>query len=213
MASAAVSDPATGKGIPNAKIIVRNLTDGTVDTVYSDEFGNIDYKLLPDKEYELMVSKELEEEDLNYLSVSQKISTVDYFFEDLNTEIELELVKLEVPIVLKNIFYDFDKWDIREDAEDELRRLKKIMDDNPTMEIELSSHADSRGEDEYNLYLTAKRAVSVVQWLTEKGINKDRMIAVGYGEEKLVNECSNGVPCSPEKHQQNRRPEFTILKF
>ncbi|NNC94164.1 MAG: OmpA family protein [Chitinophagales bacterium] len=208
-----VTDKETGEAIPKVKIAFANITDGTKDTVYTDEMGKLNYRLLPDKEYELMLSKDTDSEDEQYIQVSGQISTVDYFFETINKDFELELLKLEVPIVLEDIFYDFDKWNIRKDAEEELGRLLKILEDNPSMEIELSSHADSRGEDEYNLYLTAKRATAAVSWLTQRGIKPYRMIAVGYGEEKLVNNCSNGVPCTAEQHQQNRRTEFTILKF
>ncbi|MCK9450489.1 MAG: OmpA family protein [Bacteroidales bacterium] len=113
-------------------------------------------------------------------------------------------------IRLDKIYYDYDKCDIKHRAAVELNRLVKLMNDFPDMIIELSSHTDSRGSDEYNLKLSQCRADAAVDYILEKGISKTRIIPRGYGETKLVNECSNGVICSEAKHQANRRTEFTI---
>lgn len=80
------------------------------------------------------------------------------------------------------------------------------------MVIELSSHTDSRGSDAYNLKLSQERASSAVAYLVQKGIDPARLVAKGYGETKPVNGCINGVPCSDEQHQANRRTEIKILK-
>ncbi|MDO3628170.1 OmpA family protein [Mucilaginibacter sp. BT774] len=124
-----------------------------------------------------------------------------------------EKIKLNVEIVLKDIYYDFDKANIRPDAARELDKLVKIMQDNPTIWIELGSHTDSRGGDAYNQWLSQRRANSAVQYIIDRGINKNRITAKGYGESRLVNGCSNGVPCSPVEHQANRRTEFHIVKY
>ncbi len=86
------------------------------------------------------------------------------------------------------------------------------MTDNPTIWIELGSHTDSRGKDSYNLTLSQKRAESAVQYIISKGIDKNRITAKGYGETQLVNKCANGINCSDEEHQLNRRTEFKIVK-
>ena len=87
------------------------------------------------------------------------------------------------------------------------------MHDNPTLEIELASHTDSRGTDKYNQDLSQRRAQSVVDYLVSRGIARDRMVAKGYGESRLINKCADGVSCSEAEHQQNRRTEFTITSF
>ena len=115
------------------------------------------------------------------------------------------------PVTLNKIFYDLDKTNIREEASTDLDKIVRFLVDNPTYKIEIASHTDSRGSDEYNLELSQKRAQAVVDYLVRKGIDKNRLIAKGYGETKLVNKCSNGVACSEEEHQQNRRTEFTII--
>lgn len=97
---------------------------------------------------------------------------------------------------------------------------KRVIDENlldfmrqkPLIKIELASHTDSRGSDEYNMSLSQQRAQSVVNYLASKGINKNRLMAKGYGETRLKNKCANGVECSEEEHQVNRRTEFRVIQ-
>ena len=87
------------------------------------------------------------------------------------------------------------------------------MRDNPTLKIELSSHTDSRGSDEYNETLSQRRAQAVVDYLVTRGIARVRMVAQGYGERRLLNRCSNGIACSIAEHQANRRTELEVIEF
>src|SRR5699024_6126241 len=96
---------------------------------------------------------------------------------------------------LENIHYDFDKHNIRKDAAEILDRLVKTLNEYPTLRIELSSHTDSRGSDSYNMALSQRRAQAAVDYLVAAGISRDRMVAQGYGESRLLNHCSNGVWC------------------
>lgn len=115
--------------------------------------------------------------------------------------------------VLKNIHYDFDKSQIRPDAALILNNVINIMKQNPSLIIELSSHTDSRGDDQYNLGLSQRRADAAVEYLVKNGIERARLVAKGYGESRLLNDCGNGVNCSEEKHQENRRTEIQVLSF
>ncbi|MEQ7798264.1 OmpA family protein [Pedobacter sp. ASV1-7] len=115
--------------------------------------------------------------------------------------------------VLKNIHYDFDQSFIREEAGRILDNLVNVMSQNPTLRIELSSHTDSRGKDSYNLRLSQQRAEAAVNYLVNKGIERSRMVAKGYGEARLLNHCGNGVKCSEDEHQANRRTEIKVLKY
>ncbi|HTL81170.1 MAG TPA: OmpA family protein, partial [Bacteroidia bacterium] len=117
------------------------------------------------------------------------------------------------PIRLENIYYDYNKWNIRPDAAVELDKLVKIMQDNPQIKIELSSHTDSRGSDSYNMKLSQKRAQSAVDYIVSKGISKDRITAKGYGESVPLNRCTNGVKCTEDEWQFNRRTEFKVTKI
>ena len=123
--------------------------------------------------------------------------------------IRLDRLELNKTFTLENIYYDLDKFDIRADAAPELDKLAQLLKDNPTMVIELSSHTDTRGSDAYNMTLSQKRAESVVNYLTLKGIDADRMEARGYGERDLIVQNAK----TEEEHQRNRRTEFTILSY
>jgi outer membrane protein OmpA-like peptidoglycan-associated protein/tetratricopeptide (TPR) repeat protein len=131
----------------------------------------------------------------------------------------LDMTYLEEDMVIKieNLYYDVNKWNIRPDAAVELDKLVALMHKFPQMEIELSSHTDCRAPMKYNDELSAKRAKACVEYLVAHGIVSKRMIAVGYGERHLVNNCAceGNVKsnCTEEQHQQNRRTEFKILKI
>ncbi len=123
--------------------------------------------------------------------------------------------KMEVGVVtkLQNIHYDFDSWKILPESEVELNKLVDILKKNPTCKVELGSHTDSRGRDKYNMRLSQKRSESAVAYIVSQGIDKDRIVAKGYGETMLINRCKNGVDCSEEEHRENRRTEFKILEL
>lgn len=132
---------------------------------------------------------------------------------DLYVTLKLSMQQptIDEVIRLDKIYYDYDKCDIKPRAAEELNRLVKLMNDFPDMIIELSSHTDSRGSDDYNLKLSQCRADAAVNYILAKGISKGRIVAKGYGESRLVNGCSNGVQCTTAQHQANRRTEFKII--
>jgi outer membrane protein OmpA-like peptidoglycan-associated protein/tetratricopeptide (TPR) repeat protein len=116
-------------------------------------------------------------------------------------------------IVLENLYYDVNSAEIRKDAAIILDELVRIMNENPTMKIELSSHTDSRAPADYNLKLSQQRADAAVNYLISRGVKENRLVAKGYGEKKLLNKCADGVDCPEEEHQKNRRTEFKILEL
>ena len=89
--------------------------------------------------------------------------------------------------------------------------LLKLLNEKPGLRIEIMSHTDSRGNDDFNMSLSQQRAQSVVNYLVSRGISRNRLVARGYGETRLNNKCSNGVDCTEDQHQENRRTEFRIL--
>jgi len=127
--------------------------------------------------------------------------------------VPMERIVIDKAIVLENIYYDLDKFNIREDAAIELDKLVDILKDNPGIKIELSSHTDSRNTDAYNMTLSQKRAESAVEYIISQGIDPERMVAKGYGETMLVNKCKDGVECTEQEHQANRRTEFKVLEY
>ncbi|MEL6917999.1 MAG: OmpA family protein, partial [Bacteroidota bacterium] len=120
-----------------------------------------------------------------------------------------DLAKL---LQLSTIYFDLDKFNIRPDAEVEIQKVIAAMEKYPSLKIKVNSHTDSQGRDAYNLWLSQKRADSTVEYMISKGIAEDRLEREGFGEKRLVNECGNGIKCSKEEHQLNRRSEFIILE-
>jgi len=132
----------------------------------------------------------------------------------LLANIELKKAEVDKTMTIENIYYDYNKSDIRKDAAIELDKLVKMLKANPSILVELGSHTDSRGKDQYNLELSQKRAQAAVDYITQMGeIENFRITAQGYGESKLANKCKNGVNCSDEEHQANRRTELKVTGF
>jgi outer membrane protein OmpA-like peptidoglycan-associated protein len=131
----------------------------------------------------------------------------------LDTILVLDKIEINKIFVLENIYYNFNKSDIRADAAKELDKLAQLLIDNPEIRIELGSHTDSVDDEEYNRSLSQRRAESAVNYLIKRGISEDRLTAKGYGESKPIarNTNPNGTD-NPEGRQKNRRTEFKILE-
>jgi outer membrane protein OmpA-like peptidoglycan-associated protein len=126
--------------------------------------------------------------------------------------VALKSVSEENFLRLEYVLYNFDKSFLRPEGKAELDKLVNFLNSNPNvMRVELESHTDSRGSDKYNLKLSQRRAKSCYDYLISKGISKNRIKTKGFGETKLKNECSNGVYCTKEKHQANRRTELILV--
>lgn len=126
-------------------------------------------------------------------------------------EIVLDKIYRNREIVLENIYYDYDKWDIRPDAEPTLNKLSDVLKQNPDIRIQLGSHTDCRGNDSYNQDLSQRRAQSAVNYLIGKSIDPNRLSAVGYGESQPVVTCIC-TRCTEGEHQANRRTTFKIVE-
>jgi outer membrane protein OmpA-like peptidoglycan-associated protein len=201
-------DKETKEPLSNAIISLTSATGAAVKA-QTDVDGGYRFRLDTNSNYKLAGEKTSYRSDGNTAVTTVGLAQSATIRQDLY----FEKIKLNVEIVLKDIYYDFDKANIRPDAAKELDKLVKIMQDNPTLWIELGSHTDSRGGDVYNQWLSQRRANSAVQYIIDRGISKNRITAKGYGETRLVNGCSNGVPCSQVEHQANRRTEFHIVKY
>lgn len=139
-------------------------------------------------------------------------------YKQYNLDIDMKKVEVGQSIVLKNIFFDYNKYSLRSASKNELERLTKLMEDNPSLVIEISGHTDTRGNDNYNQKLSENRARSVVNYLIENGVSKDRLVYKGYGEEQtLISDAEiakmKNAQSREDAHQMNRRTEFKILKM
>ena len=111
---------------------------------------------------------------------------------------------------IKMIYFDLDKSNIRQEAALDLEKILDVLNQNPTMKLDIRSHTDSRQTHKYNEALSDRRAKSTIAWLIKNGITADRLAGKGYGETQLINSCADGVKCSEEEHQANRRSEFIV---
>lgn len=202
------------KPVTNVTYQLIELASKKADTRAGDTYSSA---LVLDKQYMLVASK------AGFVSDTVKFNTngikeTTEIEKVLNLKPKTIIVKRNERIKLDNIYYKLDKFAANEQemenwelARQSLDYLYNIMVKYPDMVIELSSHTDSRGSDKYNLELSQKRAEGAEKYLNSKGIEKTRIVAKGYGETRLVNDCKNGAKCTEEQHLQNRRTEFRIL--
>jgi outer membrane protein OmpA-like peptidoglycan-associated protein len=120
--------------------------------------------------------------------------------------------KQETITIIESLYYAYGDYKIDAAGQNILDKVITVLNSNANLNIELSSHTDSRSSDSYNLSLSQKRAKAAVDYLISKGINKNRLKAVGYGESRLLNNCKNDAPCTEEEHAKNRRTEFKIVE-
>jgi peptidoglycan-associated lipoprotein len=196
------------KPLPNGPVII---SDGLSDQrMVTDELGQLLVKLEWNKKYVFTARYR------DHLAESYEINTAEIEkdpkkpIKTLNEILELDPIFFDKEIVLENIFYDYDQWAIREDAKPSLNDLAKILKTNPSIRIQLSSHTDCRGTEEYNLDLSQKRAQAAIDYLMSLGIPAKRLVAQGFGESVPEVQCVC-EQCTEEQHQKNRRTTFKII--
>ncbi|AEE18101.1 OmpA family protein [Dokdonia sp. 4H-3-7-5] len=210
--SGIVTDKSTGDYLEGATVSLYDTNNNLFKSVVTG--ASAAFAFIPDCDKIFLIRAEKE----GY-NTSEKMVTTP----NVSSEIEeiLQLDKTLKPVVpgddiakildLNPIYFNFDKYDIRPDAEVELAKVLVYMETYPSVRIDVRSHTDSRGRDAYNLNLSQNRNVSTRDWLISKGISASRLTGKGYGETQLVNDCGNGVRCSKDQHQLNRRSEFIVL--
>lgn len=214
----AVIDQETREVIPNAQVTLLDENMQAIEQVFADENGKYTFdksKVECDKDYTVRVT------GINGYSSNEKPVHTGKKTGETFVEIPLEKnikqigtgTDLAATFGIQNILFDLDKSFIRKDAAAKLAILVEVMNDYPTMKIDVRSHTDSRQTHEYNERLSDRRAKSTIAWIVKKGIAKDRLTGRGYGETQLLNECADGVDCTEEQHQKNRRSEFIILEM
>jgi outer membrane protein OmpA-like peptidoglycan-associated protein len=212
-----VKNEKNNRPLANADVILKDENGKILAETLSDITGEyyFDLELPCGESFTIVGSKE------GYEGVEQEFTTTNE--NNFSNEVPLELKKLS-PLIVKEegvlkikigmIYFDFDKDEIRYDAAVELNKIVFLMQEYPNMIIKIESHTDSRGNDAYNEELSDRRAKSTRDYIVSQGIDTNRLeSAIGYGEKQLVNECANGVDCSNQRHDVNRRSEFIILKL
>lgn len=230
-----VVDAESNEILANASLILFEENSNSVVTVSSDEKGNYVFpKVICGKKYSMRISRNGYETKTVSVTINKRTG---------NTTLQILLEKIFVPIVAKQIetkkipatlikpeavkegidlakllhlpmnFFDLGKATIKKVSEPQLKKLVDVLNQYPTMKLDIRSHTDSRQSALNNQILSEKRAQSTKNWLLKKGIDASRLTAKGYGETQLVNKCADGVKCTEKQHQLNRRSEFIIISM
>jgi outer membrane protein OmpA-like peptidoglycan-associated protein len=208
-----VTELVTGDIMPHALVQLLDENNIKLKEVETADDGSFVFEdLVDDTKYSIkMMHKNYFDEELSVTTTKNDTINVAVSMRRLQEMIAIEdgIKKLKTEM----IHFDFDKSFIRPDASKELDKLVAVMNEYPNMVIKIESHTDSRGTRAYNRYLSDKRAKSTRDYIISKGIAPKRIeSAIGYGEDRLLNECNGAVRCTEAKHYLNRRSEFIIVK-
>lgn len=200
-----VLDISTNEPMPNAMVTLYRSDGEVLNSMRADRDGKYFFGLDMNSTYTLIAEKPGYSQQEIPVDTRGRQSTVIY------TDFRLFKLERGTVIPLDNILWDYNSSAVNAGSKAELDKVLQYMQDYPTMMIELGSHTDSRGKNPYNKALSERRAASAVKYIVSKGVPKNRIVSKGYGEENLKNRCADGVDCSEDEHQVNRRTEFKIL--
>ena len=210
-----VTDEQTKVILPGAKLILFDEKFKQLQETTSDAEGKYEFKEVEcGSKYYVRTSLE---------TYNTKESAVIIGKTDGKTELNVELEKTQKQVKVGDdladvfginlIYFDLDKWNIRPDAAVDLAKVLDVLEQYPSMKVDIRSHTDCRASNAYNDKLSDRRAKSTREWLIKNGIAANRLTSKGYGETQLVNKCADGVQCTEEEHQLNRRSQFIITSL
>lgn len=209
--SGVITDKESGLPIANARVTLSDASFKVIKTIYADHEGKYTFEVECGTAYYVKAeSKDYTPNELKVVIPKESGET------DLSIELDKPVKQITVGTDLaktfgiKIIYFDLDKSDIRPDAAIDLAKIVDVMKEYPNIKVDVRSHTDSRQTHKYNEKLSDRRAKSTIAWMIQDGIAKERVSGKGYGETQLVNKCADGVECSEDEHQKNRRSEFII---
>ena len=212
--SGKVTDTITSEILVGAKISLFDNKFNPMGTVNTDDKGIYTFTVECGKTYNVRAEKE------DYTTKEESVTIAD---ENGKTNFDIALEKVQCKVTvgddlgkcfgIKMIYFDFDKSNIRQEAALDLEKILDVLNQYPKLKLDIRSHTDSRGSNKYNESLSDRRAQSTIGWLMKNGVDKSRLTAKGYGENQLINKCADGVECTEEEHQLNRRSEFIIMEL
>ena len=209
-----VYDSVTNLPLVNANLNLRNTTTGLTESYNSDQSGYINTKLLRNNDFEFI----------------SKLDGYEYYTTNLSTHTRDNKIKVLIPmskipvpvepplevgafIPMKSLSFEFNKWNLDKESKEELNRIADLLMASPNMKVEFSSHTDARGSAAYNLNLSKKRTEMAVNYLKSRGVKSENIDGRWFGETELINDCKDGVVCTPEEHKENRRTEIKVVSI
>ncbi len=206
-----VKDKDTQESIPGATVELYNLDGDLVQSATTFDDGTYNFTVSCANEFKLVATNRDYNKDVKNIEILK-----ENYHKALHTNLHLSKIHVDKKEEIKSlqpIYFGFDDAIITDAAASEMDRIASLMKDNPKLIIEASSFTDSQGSNAYNVRLSQRRAKAAVSYLKSQGIDAQRIRSKGYGEEKLMNECVNGVKCDDSKHQMNRRTEFNFVNI
>lgn len=205
-----VLDLETQTPLPNTMVILLDEEGEEINRQLTGDDASYTFDVNPFEKYTLTTTKDgFEDAEFNFVSNNGSDTTFNKNLELDPTEALIVEVEDKLMITVENIYFDFAKYSIKQESLLALNKIYDVLNENPEMKIEINAHTDSRGNNNYNLNLSKKRAASAKNYLIEKGINASRLISHGYGESIPLVDCKTA--CTEAEYQSNRRIEFIIL--
>lgn len=220
-----IAQDVNGKPLSETFVMLLDDQNFLIDSATTSNDGSFSFFADTDNNFTLIAKNEFYNDGKTIANTFGKETIVNADITLLKEEIVVVQKEEIIPVIvkekvkienLKPIYFDLDQYNIRPDAEIELKKVVKIMNDNPSMVVELSSHTDSRASESYNQILSDNRAKATLDYIKSRISNPARIYGKGYGESSLVNNCAGEgdvvSTCTEEQHQANRRTEFVIEK-
>jgi outer membrane protein OmpA-like peptidoglycan-associated protein len=221
VAKGRIFDSKTQKLLPGVTVTLTDLTESTTetgkadpginkdgskksttDTLVVNENGEYRFLVKPNRKYRIQASKE------GFIPDGFDLNTQNIFKGELLNDIVLEEIYVEKSITL----FDYNKYEIKQEWNKVLNDILRTLKKYPDYTLHIAAHADSRGTDQRNQLLSERRADAGLKFFTSNGIDRKRIVTVGFGEKMLLNNCSDGVKCPEEDHSKNRRAELKVQK-
>lgn len=207
-----VIDKETKQPLSNASIKILDENNIELTKAYTNTKGYYQISINRSLSYIIKATKEhYKGEDKDIFSI-ENIKNKEFNFELTKNKIKLEEgddIAKPLNII---VYFDLDKYNIRQDAEVQLQKIIAVLKQHPSINLDIRSHTDSKASNDYNMSLSNRRNNATIQYIINGGIDPGRLTGKGYGETQLTNACANGIKCTEELHQANRRSEFIIIK-
>lgn len=210
-----VKDKNTKSTLPGTKVTLYDENDKLIGQMVVGINADYSFNTEPNKKYRIEAMRDFYIPHSEFFTTNDKGKmkyTIELFVECYDDAEEIVTKKIDgrLEVVLENIYFDFNKWDIKPEAAQVLNVLLDLLKKYPVMEIELGAHTDSRASEVYNMVLSNRRAASALEYLVQNGIDKNRLRSKGYGESQPLVDCKDN--CTDEEHSINRRCEFIITR-
>lgn len=188
--------------LPNATLLLKDLNTGNVESITLGNNGEYMFRVQPDHKYRIEATKD------GFIPNGFNLNTENIKKQELLNDIVIEEKYIEKTVT----YFDYDKYVVKPEWKKDLNKILRTLRRYPETTLHIGAHADSRGTKKYNQGLSERRAQATLNYFVANGIDKNRITAVGFGEELILNRCSDGVVCPEEEHSKNRRAEMKVQR-